>query len=312
MSIAAIIPTYNAAAFLEGTLASVNTQTLKPDEVIVVDDASTDDTAAIARRLGATVIVLPQNSGGPAVPLNTGIAVAKSDWIATLDHDDRWRPDWLATAAEAATLAKVEFVFGRVNAVPANADMQATLDAIGSSFRERGDAGAAQRIAHGEAYRRLADGRSYAVTCSNMLFTRRLGTAVPFDPTVSRCCDFRFTQQVTHDHDIAFANTVSCDWVNSPTSLYQQGSMDKLDRDLMTTFKQFDVSLFKTHFPQWQSLRQNCRKTANDLAFAARNRGEYRRSFTDYCDSVRYGGFNRTALLGMVKLPLLMLRGPRS
>jgi hypothetical protein len=64
--------------------------------VIVVDDASSDDTAAVARSLGAQVIVREVN-GGAAAARNDGIRAARHEWVALLDADDEWLPDHLAT-----------------------------------------------------------------------------------------------------------------------------------------------------------------------------------------------------------------------
>lgn len=88
--ISVVIPAYNAAAFLPRCLESVFAQTLKPKEVIVVDDGSTDNTAALAAGLGARVI--SRRNGGISAARNTGIQNASSEWIALLDADDLWAP----------------------------------------------------------------------------------------------------------------------------------------------------------------------------------------------------------------------------
>jgi glycosyltransferase involved in cell wall biosynthesis len=93
MKISVVIPAYNAARFLPRCLESVFAQTLKPDEVIVVDDGSTDNTAALAEELGARVISQP--NGGLSAARNTGIRNASSEWIALLDADDLWAPEKL-------------------------------------------------------------------------------------------------------------------------------------------------------------------------------------------------------------------------
>jgi glycosyltransferase involved in cell wall biosynthesis len=67
-----------------------------PAEVIVVDDRSEDETAAVAEEMGARVLRHEQNSGA-ATARNTGIAAAANDWIALLDSDDEWLPQHLAT-----------------------------------------------------------------------------------------------------------------------------------------------------------------------------------------------------------------------
>jgi glycosyltransferase involved in cell wall biosynthesis len=93
MKISVVIPAYNAACFLPRCLESVSMQTLKPDEVIVVDDGSTDDTAEVAIALGAKVI--RRVNGGISAARNTGIQNALCDWIALLDADDLWAPQKL-------------------------------------------------------------------------------------------------------------------------------------------------------------------------------------------------------------------------
>lgn len=89
-SITVIIPTYNAAAFVARAIGTVRAQSLQVEEIIVVDDGSTDDSAALARRLGVSVILIPH--GGCAAARSAGLSAAKSDWIALLDADDVWHP----------------------------------------------------------------------------------------------------------------------------------------------------------------------------------------------------------------------------
>lgn len=93
MKISVVIPAYNAAEFLPRCLKSVFAQTLAPEEVIVVDDGSSDNTAAVAAELGAKVI--RRQNGGTSAAKNTGIQAATGDWIALLDADDIWMADKL-------------------------------------------------------------------------------------------------------------------------------------------------------------------------------------------------------------------------
>ena len=93
VKISVVIPAYNAASFLPRCLKSVFAQTLKPAEVIVVDDGSSDNSAALAEELGAKVIRC--QNGGPAAARNAGIQATSSDWIALLDADDMWAPEKL-------------------------------------------------------------------------------------------------------------------------------------------------------------------------------------------------------------------------
>lgn len=91
--VAFVIPAYQAAAVVERAIASARAQSAPADEIIVVDDGSRDETAALAEASGARVI--RQINGGPAAARNTGINAAEAEWIALLDADDISRPDRL-------------------------------------------------------------------------------------------------------------------------------------------------------------------------------------------------------------------------
>ncbi|MGY1684725.1 glycosyltransferase family 2 protein [Geodermatophilus sp. SYSU D00867] len=97
VSVAAIVPCFNGEPYLADALASIRAQTRPADEVIVVDDGSTDDSARIAESFGA--VVFRQRNGGEAAARNRGIQEAGSDLVAWLDADDRWRPRHLEVVA---------------------------------------------------------------------------------------------------------------------------------------------------------------------------------------------------------------------
>ena len=95
-----LTPAYNAADFLAATINSVLRQTEPDFELLVVDDGSTDATAAIAESFAARdprVRVIRQNNAGTAAARNTAIAHASGEVFALLDSDDLWLPDFLAT-----------------------------------------------------------------------------------------------------------------------------------------------------------------------------------------------------------------------
>jgi glycosyltransferase involved in cell wall biosynthesis len=94
--ISVIIPVYNGAAYLANATESALRQTLAPAEVIVVDDGSTDESAAVAAAFPG-VHVLRQANAGPAAARNAGLAIARGSLLAFLDADDVWLPHKLAT-----------------------------------------------------------------------------------------------------------------------------------------------------------------------------------------------------------------------
>ena len=90
--VSVIVPTYNGARFLAQTIESVLAQTYPNLEVLVVDDGSTDATSSIATGYGSRVRYIQQANAGTAAARNRGVAEARGDYIALLDHDDLWLP----------------------------------------------------------------------------------------------------------------------------------------------------------------------------------------------------------------------------
>lgn len=86
--VSVIIPAYNSERFIAEAIASVRAQTLPVDEIIVVDDGSSDATAKVAETLGAEVV--RQTNQGVSAARNTGIRKAVNEWVAFLDQDDLW------------------------------------------------------------------------------------------------------------------------------------------------------------------------------------------------------------------------------
>lgn len=95
MNISVVIPTYNSAAVIRLTLDSVLRQTVRPHEILVLDDGSTDDTVSILNSYTPQVTVLRQSNRGVAAARNELSRRASGDLVAFLDHDDLWHPRYL-------------------------------------------------------------------------------------------------------------------------------------------------------------------------------------------------------------------------
>ncbi len=110
-SVSVIIPAFNVASCISTAIHSALAQSLAPLEIIVVDDASTDDTASIIADIArdhktVRLIQMPLNRGAAAAR-NVGLENCSSDWIAILDSDDRYLPqrlEYLVAEAEEAGL----------------------------------------------------------------------------------------------------------------------------------------------------------------------------------------------------------------
>jgi glycosyltransferase involved in cell wall biosynthesis len=102
-SVSIIIPAYNQAHFLAEAIDSALAQTARDFEVIVVDDGSTDETAAIIQAYADQVSAIWQENQGLAGARNTGIRAARGHFVALLDSDDAWLPTYLENMLAVAT-----------------------------------------------------------------------------------------------------------------------------------------------------------------------------------------------------------------
>jgi glycosyltransferase involved in cell wall biosynthesis len=111
-SCSVIVPTFNRQHLIGATLDSILNQTLRPTEVIVVDDGSTDATAATIANYGANVRFSRIERSGVQKARNVGAALASQSWLLLCDSDDLWRPDYVAQVARLAHAASdVSFIF---------------------------------------------------------------------------------------------------------------------------------------------------------------------------------------------------------
>jgi succinoglycan biosynthesis protein ExoO len=110
--VSVIVPAHNVERYVEGAVASALAQTLGELEVIVVDDASDDDTARVVAAIGDRRLQLLRNerNGGPAQARNRALQAAKGEWIAFLDADDWFAPERLEVLLRLATEAGTDLV----------------------------------------------------------------------------------------------------------------------------------------------------------------------------------------------------------
>ena len=111
--ISAIIPTWIRADLLTAVLANLERQTRKPDEVVVVDNGSRDQSQEIARAAGAKVIAFSENRGF-AVAINEGIRAATGDVLLILNNDVVLEADWLERLVASMAEQKAAFAVGKL------------------------------------------------------------------------------------------------------------------------------------------------------------------------------------------------------
>ncbi|GAA2848063.1 glycosyltransferase involved in cell wall biosynthesis [Aminobacter aminovorans] len=131
ITVAAVIPLFNGAAFIREALESVFAQSEPPDEIIVVDDGSTDNGAAVVEELAKTrpVVLLRKANGGQSSARNLAIQNCQSSHIALLDQDDAWYPEHLAILKRplerASPTDRLALVYGNLDHVDVTGQMVA-------------------------------------------------------------------------------------------------------------------------------------------------------------------------------------------
>jgi glycosyltransferase involved in cell wall biosynthesis len=193
--VSVIVPAFNAGAYLGAALTSMRAQTLRDLEIIVIDDGSVDDTAAVARQHAAEdprvrVISHEKPSGRPSNARNSGLRAARGKYIALLDADDTSIATRLESGLRAMELTGARFVF---------ADMQRFFEATGT-LAPRGTLALAEFLVRGAPYLEHVAGDVYlctpgfaaflltyiAIGTSNVMFDRDLLSEEPiwFDESI--------------------------------------------------------------------------------------------------------------------------------
>ncbi len=100
ISISVVIPTFNRAPIIAETLERILCQTRKAEEIIVVNDGSTDNTLSVLGQYGERIKIISIVNSGDMVARNTGLRTAKGDLIAFCDDDDLWEDHFISSMSK--------------------------------------------------------------------------------------------------------------------------------------------------------------------------------------------------------------------
>ncbi len=193
-TVSVVIPCYNSGKTLARAIASVRRQGLPGVETVVVDDASRDDTAAVASAAGPDVRLLRlDRNGGASRARNAGIAAARGAFVAFLDADDEWLPGKLARQLDImARQPRIGLV-----ATDAEALWRGETQAFPVYPAENRPVGGA------EAWRALL-AYPYVLTSSVLIRTAVLREVGPFDETLPVAEDQDMWIRIALRHEIAY------------------------------------------------------------------------------------------------------------
>jgi glycosyltransferase involved in cell wall biosynthesis len=211
VKISVLIPTYHRGQLLAATLHSALTQTWSELEIIVIDDASTDDTYAVACSVqdARLRVVRHMQNLGVSAALNTGIQAAQGDLIAILEHDDIWLPEKLARQIPLFDNPEVGLVYCGVAMVA-----------------EEGEIGRTAPLKRGDIYEELLF-KSYITTSSSVVVRRAcFEQAGLFDETLHGTQDYDMWIRIARHYKVDFVPDVLVNFaayrhlrLNSPSRL---------------------------------------------------------------------------------------------
>ncbi|MFC7326631.1 glycosyltransferase family 2 protein [Marinactinospora rubrisoli] len=192
-TVSVIIPNYNSARTLDLVLRSVFAQTLQPYEVIVSDDASTDDSPGIAARHPCRVVRAARN-GGVSAARNAGVAASSGEILFFLDADQALAPDALENAVR---LLREDPTLGCVHGVIAPEPL------IDDGLVER------YRVLHAAHWRGRPLGRTPTAIFGNTAMPRAVFDEVgPFDPALRDSEDIEYSERLSARHGILLTDRV--------------------------------------------------------------------------------------------------------
>ena len=269
MKISAVIPVYNSQATIGRAIDSVLKQTRSADEIIVIDDGSTDSTAEIIRSYGDKIRLIQQENAGVSVARNAGIEAAAGDWIAFLDADDEWLPEKLRMQAEQLNCnPDLQWTYSNFYQKPDQKPLQI------ANVPEKSSA-PFQAKDYFEDYLKSYISRIYAWT-STILISRDVFKKVGmFEPGVKRAEDTDLWFRIAYQHP-------KVGYLSKPLAIYHldtPGSLTKINDDVyfLTHFVRRHEKLSKEyhHYETFylcakqmlqtsirMLVRQNCRKDA--------------------------------------------------
>jgi glycosyltransferase involved in cell wall biosynthesis len=237
-TISTIIPSYNYARFVREAIDSAVGQTYAPDEVIVVDDGSTDATAEVLASYGERIRVIRQQNQGVARARNAGIAAARGEYVAFLDADDVWHP------------RKLELQIARFEADPSLGLVHCGIemfDAGGNTidlFREGKEGDVAADLL------RLEPG-TIAMTGSNIMVPKRVAEELGgFDPSLPPSEDWDFCYRVARRYRVGFVAEVLVRYRNHASAAHM--NIGRMETSMLLAF----AKAFASPDPAVQALRK--------------------------------------------------------
>jgi glycosyltransferase involved in cell wall biosynthesis len=227
-SVSVVISTYNSEPYLRQTLESVFNQTLRPSEIVIVDDCSPDNTRELVKNIAdespvpIRLIEIAEHFGGPSRPLNVGIDAAIGKYIVPFDHDDLMKVDKIALQVEALeTHPECMISIGHFSVIGREFNDVSDLWGVSqfAEFSHLFDKSKLLTVIEPEIAFPPLLRRNYAVSTSNFCFLKERWREVGrFNEEISHALDLDFMLRLTLQGPIAIIHKHLFEYRISPTS----------------------------------------------------------------------------------------------
>ncbi|MBL8266076.1 glycosyltransferase family 2 protein [Steroidobacter sp.] len=306
-TITVIVPTYNCGRFIAESIQSILAQTLQPEEIIVVDDGSTDDTEQVVGTFtDPRIRYIRQQNAGVSVARNTGLSAARGEYIAFLDADDRWRPTFLEKlhgvvshdsklVCAFANFIRFEQDTGKVmprdqfKLYPHLRHLPAKPGPINGSH-----------VLQGDAFCALVAGGEIPSFTQAMMFRSRLIDRLRFNPTLRICQDMEWVLQTFMRGPVAF--------ITEPlTEVRRHDTNATRNYQVMALHKLNALRALEPHVvtPAHQTAyRDRLVKAHIDAAFNQSQRGELGPALKTFSESFRVKGSPLRKVKGAARITL--------
>jgi glycosyltransferase involved in cell wall biosynthesis len=302
-SVSVILPTYNCGHYIGEAIDSILGQTQVPDQILIIDDGSTDDTEQVVRRYSDPRIeYIKQSNAGVSVARNTGLDAARGEFVTFLDADDRWRPTFVERMHHLLAVTP-SAVAGFANFIRFDEQTGETMRDQFSYYPVHGSG----HIPHERAFNTLVRWGEWPGFPVVLMFRRdRLG-GIRCDPALVVCQDAHFALRAFMRGAVVYTNEILCE-------VRRHGTNATFDFSTMALYK---LAALKALAPfvaghHLAAYQDRLVKAHIDAAIHLTRSGRVRAGLRNYWDALRVPSSPMRKIKGTARMALTMPSGLKS
>lgn len=310
--VSVIVPTYNCGRYIADAIDSILRQTVQPEQIVIVDDGSTDETELVVRRYkDARIEYTKQTHAGVAAARNTGLNEARCEFVTFLNADDRWGPEFIERMhgflAEDPTVACAfaNFVLFKHETGKILRDQFQSYPELRRPVLLRDVPTAFARIPKERAFSALVVCNEIPAYTQVMMFRRASIESLRFDTTLALGEDTNFALQTFLQGGVIFTDEVLAEVRLHDTNATRDAAETAVHK--LNGLKALAPHVTRT--VDLAAYRDRLVKAHVDAALYQTNAGRVRAGLRSYRDSLRIPGSRLRKIKGSMRLVLALPRG---